>query len=265
MSSARDNPEKPEFRSWKSYQDFEQRVRQLRRYIWDKDISDFLQTVLKTAYHRDRIIRKGTTLWRAQVGIDDWIPTHDEDCNITGEKPVPFSAERMKPSLHHDKEGRVNSSGIPVLYCATTQRTAISEIRPWIGEEISLGQVKILRDLKAIDVSQEYGKRAWHHLTFKQLCGQGPVDAQIKEKSVWIDIDNAFSRPVTLTEGSTSYVATQILAESFRDAGYDAIVYRSNFGEKGCNVAVFDMGDADIINCAPYEIKSIEVKFEQMG
>ena len=265
MPSVTDNPEQPEFRSWKSYQDFEQRVRQLRRYIWDKDISDFLQIVLKTAYHRDKFIQKGSILWRAQVGIDDWIPTRDEDCNIMAEEPMPFSTERMKPPLNHDKEGRANPTGIPVLYCATTQRTAISETRPWIEDEISLARVKILRDLKAIDLSQEYGKRAWHILTLKQLNGQDPVDAQTKEKSVWIDIDNAFSRPVTLSEGSTSYVPTQILAESFRDAGYDAIIYRSHFGETGCNVAIFDLKDADIINCAPYEIKSIEVKFEQIG
>jgi len=90
-------------------------------------------------------------------------------------------------------------------------------------------------------------------------------DAKQKEKGVWIDIDNAFSRPVTLSDDSADYVPTQILAELFKNAGYDAIIYRSQFGEKGYNIALFNVEDAEVINCAPYQVRGIEVTFEQIG
>lgn len=82
---------------------------------------------------------------------------------------------------------------------------------------------------------------------------------------MWIDIDNAFSQPVAQSDDTADYVPTQILSELFRDAGYDVIVYRSQFGNEGYNVVLFDPSDADIINCAPFEVTAIDVSFKQSG
>ena len=98
-----------------------------------------------------------------------------------------------------------------------------------------------------------------------QIIGETQSDAETKERSVWTDIDNAFSRPVTLSDDIASYVPTQILAELFLDAGYDAILYRSRFGEVGYNIALFNIEDAEILNCAPYEVTEIEVKYKETG
>ena len=57
----------------------------------------------------------------------------------------------------------------------------------------------------------------------------------------------------------------QILAELFADAGYDAIVYKSQFGEKGYNIVLFNPDHSDVINCAPYQVTGFEVSFQQMG
>ena len=92
-----------------------------------------------------------------------------------------------------------------------------------------------------------------------------PVDAEGKEKSVWTDIDNAFSRPVGRMDESTEYVPTQILAELFRDEGYEAIIYRSLFGETGYNVVIFDPADAEPADGTPYEVKKIDVVAEDVG
>ena len=50
-----------------------------------------------------------------------------------------------------------------------------------------------------------------------------------------------------------------------RESGYEGLVYRSQFGESGHNIALFDVQDADIINAAPYQVTSIDVKFEETG
>ena len=64
-----------------------------------------------------------------------------------------------------------------------------------------------------------------------ELCNRAVLSPEVKEKAVWVEIDCAFSHPTTLSDDAADYVPTQILAELFRDTGYDGIVYRSHFGE----------------------------------
>ena len=94
------------------------------------------------------------------------------------------------------------------------------------------------------------------------------MGAEDKARAVWNDIDNAFSLPVTPSDERKEYIPTRILAELFQEAGYDAIVYRSQFGQEGrdgYNIAIFNVEDADILNCAPYQVESIEVNFREIG
>lgn len=255
-----DDPKKPEFSSWKSYDEFARRIRHDRRYVWRKEVQAFLDTVLSTLKDRDRSIKKDTIFCRAQLGIE-WKTVSDE----RGEEPYGHCEERMKPLVNRATEGRVNPAGIPVLYLASCEQTAISEVRPWIGSQISVAQFKVLRDLRAVDLSLGHGQVAIGALTFDHLLGKTAPDAETKKTVVWINIDNAFSQPVTLSDDTATYVPTQILSELFRDAGYDAIIYRSQFGKKGYNIAMFNVENADIINCAPYRVEGIEVRSKEIG
>lgn len=259
-----DDPVKPEFASWDSYTKFALRVQRGSRYVWQKEVQAFLDTVLATLKERDVTIPSGSLLYRARLGIHYHIQK-DEDGNDMGEEPMGYGSEEMKPLREKASEGRANPAGIPVLYLGTSEQTAISEVRPWIGSEVSVAQFKTNRSLRAADLSSGHGQSSLFHLTFGELFGEKTVEAAKKEKLVWIDIDNAFSRPVTRSEGSVDYVPTQILTELFRSVGYDGIVYRSQFGKEGYNVALFDLTSADAINCAPYRVSAVEVTAEEIG
>jgi len=87
-------------------------------------------------------------------------------------------------------------------------------------------------------------------------------DVEEREKAVWNDIDRAFSEPVTTSQSTADYAATQILSELFKREGYDGIAYKSNLGS-GFNVALFDLNAADIINCFLYKVKSVEFAFDE--
>ena len=266
LAEAVDNPRIPEFASCRSYRRFEERVIRNRRHIWDRAIGAFLDTVMCTSQNRDIEIPKGTILWRAQLGID-YLPITDSSGEEVDEEPIGFSGARMKPVTEYARESRANSSGIPVLYLASTEQTAISETRPWVQSEVSVAQFEVTRKLKAINLTQGDGKSSWS-LTLEQIWGKEEVDAETKARVVWDDIDNAFSQPVTPSDERESYVPTRILAELFQEAGYDAIVYRSQFGREGqagYNIAVFKLEDAEILNCAPYRVESIDVNFEIFG
>ena len=259
MAKTLEHDQRPEFASWRSYSDFGQLVRNNSRYIWDAEVQAFLDTVLGTLDDRDYMLRVGTVLWRAQAGVD-W--TVDDEGMP---KRMGFLPARMNPNARNVGEGRANTAGIPVLYLASTEQTAISEVRPWIGSDVSVAQYRIVRDLKAIDLTRGYGKSSLDGLTLSHLMNEEEPDSETKEKAVWTEIDNAFSRPAGVSENLADYVPTQILSELFRDAGYDAIIYRSNFGEEGHNIAVFSPDDAEILNCGAYEVTQIEVKFREVG
>lgn len=249
-----------EFDSWRSYQDFAERVRRNRRFVWENEDRRFLETVLATNRNRDTEITAGSIWFRAQQGVKCLVDDQGSLVEIRG-----LPAERMRPLRDRAREGRANSSGIPVLYLASMLDIAISEVRPWVGSDISVATFRILRDLKAIDLSITFGSSPLDFLIYGQLLTGETIDAEGKTTIVWADIDNAFSQPVTWSDSSADYVPTQILSELFMDAGYDAIAYRSQFGDDGYNLALFSLDDAEIVDCAPYRVDSIEVGFSQIG
>jgi hypothetical protein len=254
-----DNPATPEFASWMSYNRFAQLVRHKRRYVWDDHVKAFIATVLATLRGRDRPLPDGMPLLRAQRGLDYHTLRKDEP-----EQPTGYKADRMKPRPNRALEGRANAAGVSVLYLGTTLQTVISEVRPWVGLEISIAQFRLNRELRALDLSCGHGQSAAMSV-FDHLLNETPLSIEDKEKAVWIDIDNAFSTPVTKSDDTADYVPTQILTEVFASEGYNAIIYKSQFGEKGYNIVLFNPDDADIVNCAPFSVTGFEVSFKQMG
>lgn len=132
-----------EFAYWDSYARFARHVRFASRYVLGADERAFLETVLATIRNRDSELRLGHTLYRAQRGVE-WIDRTDEEGNWIGEDVWGFGTSRMKPLPDRAREGRANPTGIPVLYVGTTVLTAVSEVRPWVGAEVSVA-VKLLQ------------------------------------------------------------------------------------------------------------------------
>ena len=261
-----DDPNVPEFASWRSYEKFTGRVRNRRRYVWGTEVQRFLDTVLATLRVKERNVQipEGKVLYRAQLGVQ-YSPVYEQDGTEIAKVPTAYSANRMKPLRDRAREGRANPVGIPVLYVASTPETAVCEIRPWIGSYLSIAHFKVLRNLSALDLTRGCGRTSLRHLTFEFLEGKAPLSAERKEKAVWSAIDNAFSRPVLLSDDAADYAPTQILVELFEDAGYDAIIYRSKFGKNTNNIALFNIDDAEAIAVAPYEVTSVDVKVEKTG
>lgn len=264
------NPKNPEFASWNSYSEFARKVRFSSRYVLASEERQFLDTVLATIRNRDGELKAGGILYRAQRGVD-WVDRQDGEGEWIGEDVWGYSSSRMKPFTDRAKEGRANPTGIPVLYVGSSVETAISEVRPWVGAEVSVAKCRILKPLKTLDLSVGHGKSSFQGPVFSHVMSEGrkPLTAAEKEKAVWIDIDNAFSRPVTLADDRADYAPTQILAELFRNHGYDAIGYKSQFGDdgdkKGYNIAIFDPDAVEIVTCAPYRVETIKVTAKQIG
>ncbi len=231
------------FKSWQSYSVFSQEVIKGDRYIHSDAVNNFLSNVMETSKTHVKIVNPGSVFWRAQIGSDcEWVPVSEDD-EETVDQPVPFSPKRMKPVQYEASEGRVNPKGIPCLYLATDKETAMAEVRPSLHSDISVWQFKMVKELQLIDCSVHAPKKGGYRIFFKE-----PDDKQ-KEKAVWADIDRAFSRPVTPSDRSSDYVPTQIIAELFKNNGFDGILYKSSLAD-GLNLALFDIDAATTGDCA---------------
>ncbi len=164
----------------------------------------------------------------------------------------------MKPLPEKATDGRVNPRGIACLYLASHKETAALEVRPLIGSYVSVGQFEVLRDIRVVDCTLYMDPPA-KRLQKTRTMPEDP------EKTVWLDINNAFSKPVERGDDSLDYVPTQILAEAFKRHGFDGVAYKSSYGEEGFNVALFDIEAAGLINCGLYRIKDVSIVMEEEG
>ncbi len=249
------------FKSWRSYSKYETAVCRDLRYFRSVENKKFLEAVLETAATREKTLEKQSIFWRAQGGFhwreEHWRKDGQGDEVYEPERPYPHPPQRMKPLLDRAPEGRANPKGIPYLYLATTKETAMTEVRPWMGSYISLARFKLLRRLKIIDCSHNHGNSPFYY--FKE-----PSTEDI-EKAVWTDIDRAFAIPTISSDNMADYAATQIIAERLKKANYDGISYRSNFGENGYNIALFDIDSAKLLNRELHQVDAINMKFSQVG
>jgi hypothetical protein len=160
----------------------------------------------------------------------------------------------MKPLRDRASEGRANPKGIPYLYLATREKTAILEVRPWIGSYVSVGQFKLRGDCLLVDCSRYPGEVPFY---FKE------PNAAERERAVWIAIDRAFAEPTTREDDVADYAATQIIAEVFKREGFDGIVYKSNFGKDSYNIVLFNIEAADLINCAVCRVGKVDIEYDE--
>jgi len=126
------------------------------RFVHERHVLTFLNTLLETSKQRHRRISEGKYVWRAQLGYATEERLQDD---VVCEEPVAYPPERMKPPSHVAHEGRVNPKGIPCLYVATDKETAMAEVRPWIESKVSVGQLRTMRELTLIDFSQGHDSK----------------------------------------------------------------------------------------------------------
>lgn len=237
------------FESYQSYQHFALSVTTQRRYVRNPAQTDFLHTVLATSVGRQQVIPVRSVLWRAQLG-HDWYPVVQGD-DPEEAQPSPLPPERMRPLANRAREGRANPKGIPYLYVATFQETAIAEVRPWVGSHVSIAAFALQREVRVVNtVTEDHRIMVYNH----------EPEPEERERAVWLDIDRAFSRPVTSGDDTADYAPTQVLAEFFREHGLDGIAYGSSLG-LGHNVAFFDLDVATVAKCDLVEIHGVKFDF----
>lgn len=258
-----------EFSDPDDWRNFRVYLAETNRFALSPYWESFLRNIRDTASKRTVTVERGARLVRARIG------TRCVEFGDGGGQPSPIPPKEMgAPPKELARAGRLNPEGIPYLYLATNDKTAVSELRPWVGADISIGYFEINDSLTIVDTSQDKPTNRWLdrlmrvEINGKMEIVQKPVASltpQEKEQSVWGDINKAFSTPVSPNATSLRYLATQYLAEMFKSDGYDGVAYKSSLSDDGYNLAIFCPDKARCTASRMFDLKKITYVYEESG
>lgn len=252
------------WKSWSAYAEFAREVRTSRYFAQSATCRRFLDNVRASAKDRVSGVRVGHPFWRAQIGSADgelFVGDETHDVSITVDKP--YEPQRMTPNPAVVKSGRLNPMGTAFLYLADKEETAIAEVRPWKGAKVSIGLFEILRECRVINCT-EPGAPRFHFGIDKDGKPLFPTKDEWNG-IVWDDISWAFAVPVDPFDSGLGYAPTQVLAEVFRDEGYDGIAFRSAMHPEGMNLALFNLNAARLHECYLHDVDSVTYKTAHTG
>lgn len=220
-----------------AYERFSEYVISSYRYVLDEQSRKLMKMLEETTKQREYRVKPENTFYRARKGHDDY------SASATNNLVDPYPPEEMTaPPLCKVREGRLNPKGLSYLYVADQYQTAIMEMRPWIGELISVARFSPMKELKVIDLTQDNE----HTLKMKRFFNKDmPITPEAIQKQIWSEINHAFSEPVTNTDETAQYAPTQIIAEWIKSWGFDGVKYRSSVHPQGTNYAFFDPAQLD--------------------
>ncbi len=162
------------------------------------------------------------------------------------------SADMGPPPADGASAGRAQPAGVAMLYLADTVQTAIAEVKPDVGEYLTVGtfRVKSGSTLKVLDLTQ---------------FDTALLSAPLREQSDLIGLSrHAFSAPVHPGD-PRKYHAHAYFVQKVRDLGYDGIGYQSAVQEKGRCFAFFDSSHFRCTQTRLHQALSVSVRSERVN
>lgn len=228
---------------------------QENRYFLISKWKVFVDEIITWAEKRKIIHRKGTRLWRARVDPENKV---DEKSG----RAIPLDDIAMGAPTHDKaREGRANPQGIPYLYLACEESTAIWEVKPYLGKFVTLATFELVKDVHVINT---LGNSSWLKFLF-DIGDKKELSLDDREKLIWYFIDTYFSIPISPEDNHCDYIPTQFLSELFKNNGYDGVQYRSSLKHDGCNVVLFDTKAAIIQNKCVWKADKILYDLRQVA
>lgn len=144
------------------------------------------------------------------------------------------------------KNGRANPNCITYLYASEEKIVAATEVRPIIGNLVSIAKIKVNSSLKIADLSKSlFNKILVEYVPLADL------------------IVNEFSKPNDGEE--VEYLVTQVITEYIKKIGYDGIKFRSSLYKKGINYVIFNYCDCEVLNSELHEVEDVCIELKQLG
>lgn len=247
------------------------------RAVWPGYVGEYLRDERKLWQQVrddwDRLKRSSTHEWRFflndnTVGqgigelLDPWVDALESslECRswrrarIQQSRDDVFGEEAMgAPPPEKACAGRANPPGIPHVYVASDEATAVAEVRGEPGDWVTVAIVEIRTNSRRIlDLTKDVR-------VIDPFDHDDIYQALVLRELLQIFSDE-LSRPVRPADHEIDYVCTQFVSEYFRANGFIGIVYRSSLA-KGTNAVFFDPSIAIVTSCARRAVwsKSVDV------
>ena len=255
------------FNSPFAYRTFANAIKEGPRFVQTAEVKAFLEAVSRVDGTRKIKFPSGTPFWRAQIGHS--LVRRSDESGGPREEETPHGRERMVPKPRIVSEGRINPRGVAYLYLASDKKTAISEVRPSVGMNVTVAEFRTRRELTIVDLSlatRHKGPSITGLLSWASaIARDGPLSQEKINQSVWANIDRAFAQPVDPSDEHLSYIPTQVIAESLLAIGFDGVVYRSGLNPDGYNLALFDVKSAEFVAARLFSVDRVEYESSERG
>ena len=226
-----------------------------RRFVFEDDIvagiADPIKWLPEYLEGTSIILKEGEKLYRARVGPNP---------QPYGSRSTWPKEEMGPPPREITPAGRANSKGIPVLYAASTEATAIAEVRAWKGAFVSVATLDINQDLRIADLSE------LPYLTESPFAYEesSELSSKLEEQRLLRRFAGELSRPIAPNEAEIEYLPTQYLTEIVQSSNFEGLLYPSAMGE-GKNIVIFDYDRVRIVELRLIEIENVVFSYEIRG
>ncbi|MFL9981375.1 RES family NAD+ phosphorylase [Paraburkholderia graminis] len=181
-----------------------------------------------------RRLRTGTRLFRARV-----VTSHSLLNDMVDDPLVHIGP----PPQHLARAGRMNAEGISVFYGSLESPTCLAEMRPAIGNDVALIELRTNRPLRVLDFTRLEAARSSKPLSYFQPDFQ----KQQKRRNFLKILHTLIAQPITPGHES-DYLITQTMAEFLShvaEPSFDGILFKSTQRENGTNIVLFPNGMLD--------------------
>lgn len=242
------------------------RARIFKDFNMDKLVKYYLQELGKTEDEIKEILntwdetQKVNALSNAQFFVsDDGQHKHSNEqiairnAQLKWRKSVKFKGygprDSTAPEPNKVSNGRANPDHIRYLYVCEDENTPVYEVRPIIGDQVSVARFRLNREVKLYDLTSP--KQSFEDRTFKSV-------EEYESTKLFSAIGDMFSRP--FNGDPVKYIATQFLAEEIKKMGFDGLRFNSSLNTGGINVVLFDPDVCKAVSSELVEIKGIHIE-----
>ncbi len=157
------------------------------------------------------------------------------------------AADSTAPEPERISNGRANPDHIRYLYLCEDSVTPIYEIRPIIGEQVSVAKFQLQKEIKVYDLTLDIAD---------------PLeDSEFKWPSLYNTIGHMFSKP--FNGEAKQYISTQYLAELIKRMGFDGLRFNSSLNKGGINVVLFNPDLCKAISSELVDVESINITLRE--
>jgi RES domain len=223
----------------KKWEEFKKQIKHTNRFGFD--IDEKLKTNLVTILtNNKKTLNKGTEFYRARLG------------KPKGSRTFPYEEDQvMAPPKEIVSEGRINPRGVSYLYVTDDINTAISEVRPYKGTEVSLATVQIIEDIEITSFNNtNYHGKSLHEQTELYILTN--------------TINFELSYPIDEQAKYLDYIPYQYISELAKHLGLEGLEYKSAL-EEGTNLCIFNTKKVMWKSGELYKIKNLKVEAEPVN